>query len=227
MPDHFKANRICPRKKSALKKTRRELPLSDEAFITNVPIPKGISTFRLTQKNQTNTYMKNSIKALVVMAVLAIAGTSFAQNSASANATANATIVCPLTLTNSTALSFGNITNTSGGGTATVATNGSETYNNVSAFSGTGGAGSVGAATFTVGGQNGFSFSTTLPTGALTLTGGTGNVTVDTWTTDAPTSLTGEGGCVNDNFHVGGTVHVPSGANGTFSATFSVTCAYN
>lgn len=53
--------------------------------------------------------MKNSIKALVAVAILAVAGIASAQNSSSVNATASARIIRPITLSKNADLAFGNI----------------------------------------------------------------------------------------------------------------------
>jgi len=126
--------------------------------------------------------MKNSLKALVVVAILAIAGMASAQNGANANATANATVVCPVTISNTSGgnLQFGTITDGATGtalgtypayaaGTAgymVVAPNSTTTYVRCANFTGSPAGASPHAADFTIGGQGAYSYSvvTTIPT---------------------------------------------------------------
>jgi len=175
--------------------------------------------------------MKNSIKALVVVALLAIAGMANAQSSANANATANATIICPISIIDNATqgnLEFGTIVNGPSGGTETVTAAG------VSSFTGTGVSGYTGsaphnaphAAHFTVGGQSGFNYSvaTTLVTdfgSGVTLTGLTNSQ--GTQATFASTPV----GCVTNQMTVGGTINFGSAAGGAYTAQINVAVAYD
>jgi len=105
--------------------------------------------------------MKNSLKALVVVAILAIAGMANAQNSASATATANATIVCPISIVNTTNLEFGTITNSATGGSVVVDAYDNVTYNTVAATTGTHAGATPHAANFNIGGQGQFTYTVT------------------------------------------------------------------
>jgi len=176
--------------------------------------------------------MKNSFKALVVVALLAIAGMANAQSSANANATANATIICPISIIDNATLGnleFGTIVNGPSGGTETVTTA------DVASYTGTGVGGYTGsaphntphAADFTVGGQTGFNYSiaTTLVTdfgSGVTLTGLTNSKG-----TQATFANTDQGGCVTSPMDVGGTINFPSTASGAFTALINVAVAYD
>lgn len=175
--------------------------------------------------------MKNSIKTLVGLVILAIAVNASAQISATATATANGTIVCPMTLNHSgTDLNFGSVI---AGGSA-----GSMTVNPDGTFSYTGGAseyhGSAthvapSAAQFTVGGQAGYHFHIDVPVAAsVALGGGTVNFVSNLDPPVDPAFPVDNGGCVTMPLNVGGTWTIPAGmAPGTYSSTFSVTVHYN
>jgi len=199
--------------------------------------------------------MKNSLKVLVMLAILAIAGLAEAQNSANANGQANATVWCPISIKNNTNLEFGAITNSATGGSVTVAPNGTTTYTGVVATTGSHAAGTH-AANFTVGGQSQFTYSITET--IATVFGGTGatlsNLTWAVGPTAGQSGGNGTGtgassfpcdkdtdndmysadlvedgncGCVTDNLNVGGTCTLTSAANGSYAATINVAIAYN
>jgi len=190
--------------------------------------------------------MKNSLKALVVVAILAIAGMANAQNSASATATANATVVCPISIADVTNLEFGTITNSATGGTLVVAPDNSTTYTNVAATTGSHAGATPHAAHFTTGGEGQFTYSVT-PTvqtnfggsGAslsnLTWQNGSGNNTAmfpcdndndgDPYAADGGED--GPCGCVSDYLNIGGTLTLTSAASGSYTATINVAIAYN
>jgi len=190
--------------------------------------------------------MKNSLKALVLVAILAISGIANAQNSASATATANATIVCPISIVNTKNLEFGTITNTATGGTVLVDAYDNVTYTTVSATTGSHAGATPHSAKFTIGGQGGFTYSVT--PSITTNFGGAGatlsNLTWDNgsgtqfavFPCDAendgdPYNLDGAEdqncGCVSDFIKVGGKLTLTSAANGAYSALINVAIAYN
>lgn len=171
--------------------------------------------------------MKNSMKTLVVLAILAIAGLANAQSSANANATANATIVCPISIVNTANLEFGTIVNTSTGGTMTVATNdGTSFTGGLSSYTGSAAHATPHAADFTVGGQSGFSYSIT-PT-IVTNFGGSGATLGTLTSSQGSTNTFGTGGgCVTNVLDIGGTITITSAASGAYSATINVAVAYN
>jgi hypothetical protein len=152
------------------------------------------------------------------------AGT-FAQ--VSATATASATIVTPITITNASNIKFGNVAVNSSLGTVVLTPAGTRST--------TGGvtlpviAGTVAAGSFTVTGQPNYTYSITLPGAANTISSGGNNMTVDTWTsTPAGTGTLSAGG--TQTLNVGATLHVAgSQAAGTYTSgtPFTVTVNYN
>jgi len=183
--------------------------------------------------------MNNTFKALVAIAILAIAGLAEAQNSASASATANATIICPIKLVKDFDLNFGNVV--SGSGTATVDNSNNESYSgNIAPGSNPG---SHNAAEFKVTGQAGASYaiSMTPATGTLTVTDASGN-NPTTVQLNAPTAVSGtlgtldqeQGGCSGDQkFRIGGVLTVSGQPAGSYSngnpggTPWSETVTYN
>jgi hypothetical protein len=95
-------------------------------------------------------------KALIVLAILAIAGMANAQNSASATGTATASVICPIKLTPGT-IAFGNLV--SGSGTVSMDNTGVMTYGGNTNPGSQGGSHSP--ATWGVTGQGGFLFNVT------------------------------------------------------------------
>jgi len=183
--------------------------------------------------------MNNTFKALVAVAVLAIAGLANAQNSASASATANATIICPIAIVNEANLNFGNVV--SGNGTAHVDNTNSETY--TGAIAPGANAGSHSAAQFNVTGQSGSTYAITMTpaSGTLTVTdGGANSATVQL---DAPVVTAGnpghldhvdQGGCSGQQrFRVGGVLTLTGQPAGSYSnanaggTPWSETVTYN
>jgi len=117
--------------------------------------------------------MKTIFRYLVPAAMLAIAGTASAQNSASATAQVDADVVCPISIVNQSDLYFGTLIG--GTGTAHVTATGSETYTgNINAGSHSG---SHAPASFLITGESGFTYAQTrIPaSGTLTVTDGAGH----------------------------------------------------
>ncbi len=174
-------------------------------------------------------FRKITLSALAAVAVVAFAGFTAtdarAQASATDSANVNALISNPITLSNVSALDFGEISPSVGAtsltvaGTAAGATSGSATEVGASASS----------AEFTVGGLSLRSYGITLPAdGDVVLTdGGAGaDMAVDGFTHSAGgTPALGAGGSAT--FYVGATLSV--GADqlaGSYSSTFDVTVDY-
>ncbi|MHC4984433.1 MAG: DUF4402 domain-containing protein [Planctomycetota bacterium] len=137
--------------------------------------------------------------AAVIMGSVGLAalGTSQAW-AASANSNADAEVVAPIGISNTTGMNFGRVSPTGVAGTVVLDTAGSRTATNVDLLSG----GTVAAAAFAV-------------TGGATLTHDAGG---------AP-ALDGTG---NDSFNVGATLNVGAAqAAGSYTGTFSVTADYN
>ncbi|HEX7029957.1 MAG TPA: DUF4402 domain-containing protein [Gammaproteobacteria bacterium] len=167
-----------------------------------------------------------SIKKIGLLAATAALSAplfAFTANAASDTANATATIVQAIAITNGGDLAFGSIVaDTATAGTVVIAADGTK--------SSTGGvttttAQTTSAAQFTVTGVTDYAFTVTLPSSPVTLSdGGTNNMTVDTFTDNAPANITG--GSVT--FGVGGTLNVAAGqAAGNYTGTFSVSVAYN
>ncbi len=169
--------------------------------------------------------MSKTLTALAALALVLGGNTAAfaAQSSASANATAGARIIAPITLTKTTDLNFGDVVPGSSTGTVVLTTGG--------AVSSTGGvtlgnSTNVAAAGFTVGGQGSETYAVTLPSSA-SITSGANTMTVGTFTSNpAGTGTLSAGG--SQTLNVGGTLNVgASQATGSYSGSFSVTVAYN
>ena len=136
--------------------------------------------------------MKRLVNAFLISAFLMALSFSV-KAQVNATATASATIVTPIAIANAADMDFGNV--------AVNASPGTVVLDPAGARSVTGGVslpaviGTVTAAAFDVTGQVNFTYSITLPAGATTITDGTNNMTVDTWTsTPTPTgTLDGTG----------------------------------
>jgi len=200
--------------------------------------------------------MKKIQLFIVVGLVSGLSSLTFAQNSASANATANATIIKPLTITWNQPLAFGQLTPGVGAATAVIGVTGisvsSASYiaeapvvvnttsvnNQATAFFGDK---NPGPAVFTVTGQLGYSFAISLPPVTQVIPVHLINNTTSSpdMTLDNFTSVVGNPGAVGSTgtlslgtgfqfFAVGGTLHIPSGATpGFYQGQFIVTVAYN
>lgn len=164
-----------------------------------------------------------ALTALAAIALLVPAGSAMAQSSANASATATATIITPITLTNTAALQFGNVVASTTAGTIVVSSAGVRSATlGATAISGL----PVSAAAFTVGGGANRTFTITLPA-STTITDGTNNMTVGTFTSSlgASSTLDGSGAAA---LAVGATLNVnASQPAGEYTGTFSVTVAYN
>jgi hypothetical protein len=169
------------------------------------------------------------ISKFLSLATVMISISAGALAQVSANATASATIISPITITNASDMNFGNIAVSTAPGTvvlpATLAP----------VRSATGGctlpatAGTVSAAAFTVTGQTGFTYSISLPASA-SLTGPgtpmTANAFVSTPTVAAGGLLTGG----TQTLYVGATLNVAAAQTAgayTTATAFTVTVNYN
>ena len=160
--------------------------------------------------------------AITIVALLYAVNT-FGQVSVSANATA--TIITPISITNSTDLRFGNVA-------ANPTLTGTVVITPAGLRSAGGGAtlpvitGTFGVATFTVTGEGTSTYAITLP-GTVTLTGTPGGtMTVDNFASTP--SGTGTLAAGTQNVTVGGTLNVGAAqAAGSYTGTFSVTVNYN
>lgn len=170
--------------------------------------------------------MKQFSKLIFISVVmLSFASSAFSQVTASA--TASATIVTPIAITKDVDMNFGNLAVNASTGTVVLTPGG--------ARSATGGVsflaaspGTVTAASFTVTGLAGATYSITLPSAALTISSGANNMTVDTWSSNPTPTGTLTGG--TETLTVGATLHVgASQAAGTYTSPtpFDVTVNYN
>jgi hypothetical protein len=174
--------------------------------------------------------MKTFTKLLFSMTVLlGLAVNSFGQATASADATASATIVAPLTITKDVDMNFGNIAvGASAGGTVTLppssgtpirSLTGSITLPVVT--------GTVVAAKFIITGEGTSVYDITLPAdGVVSLTGPGTAMPVDDFTSTPSTQ--GQLTAGTQDLYVGATLTVAaSQAAGLYTGTFSVSVNYN
>lgn len=184
--------------------------------------------------------MKNSIKTLAVLLLLAVAGNAAAQISATATGTANGTVICPMTLSKTADLNFGTI---AGDGTVTVdpndATGAATVYTgNATQYHGSNTHTEPLRAWFALGGQAGFHFhinpavvSEALPLAMMNgaVSGGSVNNFTTNYATEASQIFPADnGGCVSIPLYVGATYTIPvNTAPGTYSATFTINVHYN
>jgi len=166
------------------------------------------------------------MKKLISFGILMLAFTAATFAQVSATATASATIVGPIGITNTANMDFGNVAVSAALGTVVLTPAGTRSVTGgctLPAITGT-----VTAAAFNVTGAVNYTYSITLPASA-TITDGTNNMTVDTFTsTPTPTGTIGAGG--TQALTVGATLHVAgSQVAGTYTtaAPFTVTVNYN
>jgi hypothetical protein len=105
--------------------------------------------------------MKNTIKALAVLAILGFSGSAFAQSSATANGNASGYVITPIGITTNQAnVQFGQIVQGTAG-TVTEA-NGADNYSNTQLSPGGHNLGTISDASFTITGWSGAAFAWTL-----------------------------------------------------------------
>ena len=156
--------------------------------------------------------------------MIAFSASTFAQVTASANA--SATIVTPITIAKTVDMDFGNVyIDPAIAGTVVLAPDGSRT-----AFNGAGLPGAVGspaAASFTITGTADAIFTIALPSSPTTITNGTDIMTVDNFTGSLSSPATITGGSVVLN--VGATLNIAGGiSTGLYTSAipFDVTVNY-
>ncbi|OSZ78340.1 hypothetical protein CAP35_08780 [Chitinophagaceae bacterium IBVUCB1] len=170
----------------------------------------------------------NIVKLAFVMAcLLAGANETYAQQTASATATASATIITPIAISKTADMNFGNIAvSSSSAGTVVLAPAGTRTTTGGVTLPAT--TGSPAAAAFTVTGQGSYTYAITLPSSATLSDGGSNTMTVNTFTSNP--SSTGTLSSGTQNITVGATLNVSAGqATGSYttSSPFTVTVNYN
>ncbi|MCP5063819.1 MAG: DUF4402 domain-containing protein [Ignavibacteriae bacterium] len=170
--------------------------------------------------------IKSTVTIMAILVLTLLAGTTFAQETASATATA--TIVAPIGIANSVDMNFGNVAVSTSLGTVVLAPAGTRTV--------TGGVtlpavtGTIAAAEFDVTGEGAYTYSITLPSGDYTITrvAGAETMAVNTFTSTPTTTGTLSGGA--QTLTVGATLNVAgSQVAGVYTnATgFDVTVNYN
>lgn len=166
----------------------------------------------------------------IAIAVLLISGNEvFAQQTSTATASATATIVTPIEISNVLDMNFGNIAVGNTAGTVLLSPAGGRTPSGGVTLPAT--AGTVSAATFNVTGEANYTYTITLPSTTYTLNGPSSNtMTIGTFTstTTSGTATLSAGG--TDGISVGATLSVgASQATGVYTsaAEFPVTVNYN
>jgi hypothetical protein len=170
--------------------------------------------------------MKN-LNKLFALAILVLAFNTSVFAQVTATATASATIITPISIVKTADLVFGNVAINSSLGTVVINPAGSRSATGGVTLPAT--AGTVSAASFTVSGEAGYTFSITLPSGATSIDDDASHtMTVDNWVSDPTSTATLSGGTSTVN--VGATLNI--GANQaagvyTSDTPFNVTVNYN
>jgi hypothetical protein len=167
------------------------------------------------------------LKRLLTFAIIFTGITTAALAQVSATATATATIVGPIGITNTANMNFGNVAVSNVAGTVVMTP--------AAVRSVTGGCtlpaitGTVAAGAFNVTGAASYTYAITLPAAATTITSGGNTMTVNTWTSNpSGTGTLSAGG--SQALTVGATLNVgASQAAGTYvsGTPFTVTVNYN
>jgi len=160
---------------------------------------------------------------ILFIVLVGMATASFAQTTATTNA--SATIVGTLTLTKTADLQFGNLSSPVGASTVTIAADASSTTTPAGGIALLGGVSRT-AATYHVTGTATATYAITLPAGSIPL----GTMTVDNFVSSyAGTANIGTiQGTATDDFIVGATLNVGAGqAPGVYTGTYDVSIAYN
>ena len=165
--------------------------------------------------------MKKIVKLFALATIMvAFSVNAFAQG-VSATSNASATIITPLTISNTGPLNFGNISvGALAGGTVSLSAANVRTAGGTCSFQALP-ASTV--ATFDITGAAGANLLVTLPASSTILNGAT-PMTLDNFIHDAPATIVG--GALT--FHVGATLNVNAGQlAGPYTGTFNVTINYN
>jgi hypothetical protein len=175
-------------------------------------------------------FWKSAVRSVGALALLVgMHSVAQAQSStASMNGDATADIITPISVTQTTAMSFGGVVSGAAIGTVILATDGTRTKTGADTFLGPSAAAHAGL--FAVAGEPAATYTLTLPAGAATLTHTnlTDTMTVDTFVSTlagAPGTLSGGGG---QNVSIGATLHVGvAQVAGHYAGTFPITVTYN
>ena len=157
----------------------------------------------------------------VVFALAFLVITASAATAASTTSPANAQILTAITITNNTPLEFGKLASGLVGTVVVTPLSVRSATGGVTLASGT----TATAAAFTVTGDAGATYATTLPATDVTITDLTADtLTVNTFTSANTGTLTGG----TDALTVGATLQVPANSPaGAYTGTFSVSVDYN
>jgi len=150
-----------------------------------------------------------------------------AQQTASATAAINASIITPIAISKTADMDFGNIAvSSSSGGTVVLAPAGTRTSTGGVTLPAT--AGTPAAAAFTVTGQGSYTYAITLPSSATITDGSSHNMSIGSFTSSP--SSTGTLSSGTQNVTVGATLTVSAAqvpGSYTTSTPFTVTVNYN
>lgn len=189
----------------------------------------GLLGLMVQAEKMFNYFKSEKMKKLFAISVLFVAFAAGAFAQLSATATASATIVTPLSITNAADMNFGNVAVGAGGGTVALSTAGARSITGDCALPTV--TGTVQAAAFTIAGEPGTSYTITLPAAAATITSGANTMTVDTWSGNiaSPSTIPGGG---TATLNVGAVLHVAGGqAAGAYTSQagdeFTVSINYN
>lgn len=168
-----------------------------------------------------------TVKGLISAILLFVMATQYASAQSTASATASATILTAISLTKTVDMNFGNVSVQAGsGGTVILSPAGARSVTGGVSLPAT--AGTVTAASFTVGGEGSYTYSITLPATAHTIASGANSMTVTAFTSNP--SGTGTLSSGSQTLTVGGTLNVAAGqTNGIYTSEtgFNVTVNYN
>jgi hypothetical protein len=170
-------------------------------------------------------YIMKKVILTLGLCLIGIFSTTSVLAQASATATASATIVTPISISKNTDMNFGNIATDGSVGTVVLSpSNGRTSTGGVTLPATTG---TVTAASFTVSGSGSYTYAITLPS-SVTITSGSDQMTVDTFTSTPSTTGTLSSG--EQIITIGATLNlVASQAEGTYTSgtPFAVTVNYN
>jgi hypothetical protein len=179
--------------------------------------------------------MNTNKKLIAAIAAGVIGASGFAQTANAVTGNAQAVLVAPISITESTALNFGSIANSVSAGTSTFVINNDGSAPTVGAnLAQVGTAATRGI--FAVSGTGSLAYTVTIPAGSITLTesGGAGHtMSVGTFTSRTASTGAGTAGTLSsgsDTVYIGATLTVGTAAvneAGTYNGTYTVTVAYN
>ena len=139
-------------------------------------------------------------------ALLLIVFPAIAYTQSTATANTSVTIVTPIGITKSVDMVFGNIATTTASGTVVLGTDGTRTPNGGVTLPNA--AGTVTPASFSVTGSGSYTYTISLPSSPIVLSGTTGGVTVSAFVSN-PAS-TGALTAGTQTVHVGATLNIPA-----------------